>query len=535
MKKWRTGLSLSAIAALAFTVACGNNNSSNAGGSASSPASGSPAASQASAASYKDDLKVAVTAQPPTLDSATTASALALDIAGNIFETLFTLNENYEPTPVLAESYTKSDDGLTYTIKLRQGVKFHNGKELTSDDVVASMNRWLVTSSRAKALLEGANFSALDAGTVELKLAKPNPDVLVLLSAQAAFPAIFPKEVIDSAPAEGITDYIGTGPYKLQEWKQDQYIHLVRNEDYVSPEGEPSGFAGKKEAATPNLYYYFVPDNATRIAGVKSGEYDIADSIPTENFEELSADSGVNLSSYPGGTLTAFLNSSEGAFKNEKLRQAAVAALNADDILLASFANPDLYKLDPGYMNPSQTQWASTAGSEYYNQNDQEKAKQLLQEAGYNGEKIVLLTTPDYSEMYAATLVIQEELKQVGFNVDVLSSDFPTFLKTKDEHSKWNLMVTSNGYQLIPPQLLAVTQSWVGLDDAQVKASVATISSATDSAAAKAEWDKLQGYLYEHAYSAVIGHYNEVVATSKKVEGFSQFVGPVVWNAKVAK
>lgn len=115
-KKWRSGLGLSAAAVLAFTVACSNGNNNNGGSNASGSASpaNSSTASQPAAASYKDNLKIAVTAQPPTLDSATTASALALDIAGNIFETLFTLNGNYEPTPVLAESYEKSEDGLTY-------------------------------------------------------------------------------------------------------------------------------------------------------------------------------------------------------------------------------------------------------------------------------------------------------------------------------------------------------------------------------------------------------------------------------------
>ena len=105
---------------------------------------------QAEQKEYKDELNIALTAQPPTLDTALTVSAVALDTAGNIFERFYTLNANYEPVPALAESVERSEDGLTYTFALRQGVKFHNGKEMTSEDVVASMNRWLVTSSRAK-------------------------------------------------------------------------------------------------------------------------------------------------------------------------------------------------------------------------------------------------------------------------------------------------------------------------------------------------------------------------------------------------
>src|SRR5690625_6811466 len=115
---------------------------------------------------YKDELHVAITAQPPTLDPSMTVSQVALNAASNIFETLFTLNEQYEPVPMLAESVDISDDGKTYTIKLREGIKFHNGKEMTSEDVVASMNRWVETSSRAKSLLTDATFEAEDDYTV---------------------------------------------------------------------------------------------------------------------------------------------------------------------------------------------------------------------------------------------------------------------------------------------------------------------------------------------------------------------------------
>ncbi|MCL6459016.1 MAG: ABC transporter substrate-binding protein [Gorillibacterium sp.] len=484
---------------------------------------------------YKDELNIALTAQPPTLDSAVTVSAVALDTAGNIFEQLYTLNAAYEPVPVLAKSYERSDDGLTYTFILRQGVKFHNGKEMTSEDVVASMNRWLITSSRAKVLLVDAKFEAVDSYTVKLTVKQATSDILILIASQAQFPSIMPKEVVDSATAEGIQEYIGTGPYKFQEWKQDQYIHLVRYDDYQSGEGEPSGFYGSKAAPTANLYFHFVTDHATRIAGIKTGKYDIADSIPIENYDELEADKNVNLLSFPGGALTAFLNTTEGLLADIKYRQAILAALDNEEIMLASFAKPELYSLAPGYLNTNQVQWTTDAGKDYYNQANPEKAKQLLKEAGYNGEEITLLTTKDYAEMYSATLVIQEQLRKIGMNVKVDSYDFPTFLETKNDRSKWDLFVASTGYQLTPPQLLAVNPDWAGLSDEKVKNALASIRGAATPEEAKKEWEKLQAYLYEIGSSTVIGHYNGVVATTKKLEGFELFEAPIVWNARVAK
>lgn len=508
---------IAVLAVSMLLVACGDKDSGSGSGE------------------YKDELHIALTAQPPTLDSAMTVSNVALDTANHIFETLLTMNENYEPTPMLAASVDVSDDGLVYTFKLREGIKFHNGKEMTAEDVEASMNRWVVTSSRAKTLLTNAKFEAVDTYEVKLTVERPSSDVLTILATRAQFPAIMPKEIIESAPAEGVAEYIGTGPYQFKEWRQDQYIHLVRYDDYQSLDTPSSAYAGKKEAPTENLYYHFVTDHSTRIAGVKTGQYDIALSIPTENYDELASDNNLELLTFPGGTLTAFLNTSEGLLSDVRYRQAVLAAMNNDEIMLASYAKEDLYSLAPGYMNTNQVLWHNDAGSEYYNQANAEKAKQLLADAGYDGEEITLLTTRDYGEMYTATLVIQEQLRQIGMNVKVENFDFPTFLETKNDRSKWDLFVASTGYQITPPQLLAVTPDWAGLHDATVADALVAIRGAATPEEAKQHWEELQGYLYEIGSSTVIGHYNNVVAISKSTEGFVLFESPIVWNAKVAK
>lgn len=484
---------------------------------------------------YKSEVNIAVTAQPPTLDPSMTVSQVALNIAGNVFETLYTLNANYEPVPMLAESVDISEDGKTYTFKLREGVKFHNGEEMTSEDVVASMNRWVVTSSRAKALLTNAKFEVQDPSTVVLTLENATSDVLIILATKAQFPAIMPAELVAAASAEGVDKYIGTGPFKFEEWKQDQYIHLVKNEDYKAVEAEASGLSGKKEAFVEDVYYHFVTDHSTRIAGIQTGQYDIAESIPLESYEQLSSSDDVKVHSYDGGALTAFYNTNEGLLADVKIREAITTGLKMDEILLASFANEDLFTLNPGYMNLNQAQWATNAGEDIYNLGDVEKAKQLLKDAGYNGEEVTLLTTKDYAEMYTATLVIQEQLRQMGVNVKVENFDFPTFLERKNNHSKWDIFVASTGYQLTPPQLLAVTPDWAGTKDAKITELLTAIRSAESPEVAKEKWDELQGYLYEYLPSTVIGHYKSLIASTNQLEGFTVFEAPIIWNMKVNK
>ena len=484
---------------------------------------------------YKDTLNIAVTAQPPTLDASLTASTLSLTIAGNIFEQLITMNENYQPTPELAESVDTSDDGLVYTFHLRKDVKFHNGQDFKADDAVASMNRWLEVSARPKALLGGSVFEKVDDYTVTMTVPKPTSDVLTIVATRTFFPTIMPKDVIEGAGEEGVKEYIGTGPYKLEEWKQDQYIHLKKYDGYKPVETASSAYSGKKEAATPNLYFYFVSDHATRIAGIKTGEYDVAESMPLENYDELAGESGLALHSRPSGSLNAFFNTQDGLLADVKYRQAIMAALDTKEIMLASFASEDHFTLAPGYMNINQPQWAVTNGEEFYNQADPEKAKALLAELGYAGETITLLTTQDYREMYSAIIVIQEQLRQVGINAEVANFDFPTFMEKKADHSKWDIFVTSNGYNIIPAMILAVNPSWAGFNAPEVAGYLDAIRGAADDAGAKAKWSELQQFMYEYGSSTALGHYKTLMATTDKVEGFVYFDQPIYWNAKVAK
>ena len=137
--------------------------------------------------------------------------------------------------------------------------------------------------------------------------------------------------------------------------------------------------------------------------------------------------------------------------------------------------------------------------------------------------------------MYTATLVIQDQLKKAGFNVKVDNYDFPTFLETKNDLSKWDLFVASTGYQLTPPQMLVVTPDWAGLDHDTVKNGIVALRGAATPEDAKQEWEKIQTFLYEYGAATVLGHYNSVIATTKNVEGFAVQDSFIIWNAKASQ
>src|SRR5699024_3248288 len=127
----------------------------------------------------------------------------------------------------LADS-VETEDNQTFNFKLRQGVKFHNDEEMMAEDVIASMERWQETSPLTGSIFDDATWEAEDDYTVTLTLSKPSALTLDTIATVKHAPAIMPKEIVESADAEGVTEYVGTGPYKLVEWKQDQHIHLER-------------------------------------------------------------------------------------------------------------------------------------------------------------------------------------------------------------------------------------------------------------------------------------------------------------------
>lgn len=478
------------------------------------------------------ELHVALNTQPPSLDPHIGTATATKDAARPIFETLVTLNENYEVQPMLAESYDQSEDGLEFTFNLREGILFHNGEEMTAEDVVASLERWIERSGRAKNAIGEGKFEIVDEYTVKLILPQPSVGALHVLAMPNQFGAIMPKEVIENAAADGVQEYIGTGPFKFVEWKQDQYIQYERYEDYQSPEGEPSGLAGKREALVDDLYVHFVADSSTRVAGLTTAEYDIGISMPLDSYEQIERTNDLrNEIALSSGPVLVF-NKKEGIFADPAMRHAFNTALDYEEILLAGFTNPEFYRLSPGIMFPEQTDWFTDAGEENYNVNDQELAKQMFEEAGYNGEEITIMTTRDYDYMYNIAITAQAQLERIGINVKLDVLDWPTMLSRQTEASAYDIFTTGFSTVTDPTQHLIFDPAYGGWnDDAKTAELIEKIRTSLTPADAYPHWEELQ----EHTWTTQLpyirfGDHYVLYTYNEDVEGFSQFEGIVLWN-----
>lgn len=506
---------------------CSSNSSTPAttetGGKASTPAAGG-------------ELNVAINTQPATLDPHTSTATILTELSRHIYEQLFALDSSFQVVPMLAESVDESEDGTTYTFHLRQGILFHNGKEMKAEDVVASLNKWKELSSKAKAVIPEATFTEVDEYTVEMKIPQRVYGVLTLLADNGQFAAIMPKEVAESASPTGATEYIGTGPFKFVEWKQDQYIHVTKFEDYAPVDLPTNGLSGKKEALVDDIYFHIVTDPSTRVAGIQSGQYDIALTLPPDNYEMLSNNPNLKTEMALKGSVGFIYNKADRIFANQKMRQAFNAALDMDSIMLAAFSEEEFYRIAPGFMLEEQVDWASEVGSDRYNVKDPELAKQLLEEAGYNGEEIKILSTREYEYMYNSAVVIKEIMEEIGVNVTIEVVDWATLLDLRTDPTGYDAFVTGFPLVMTPPQLLYLSPTWPGwTNDEQITKLIAQLNASKDAQEAKASWDQLQDYMYDYVPISKFGDYYEYYGVSNKVSGMTILDGMILWNTSVEK
>jgi peptide/nickel transport system substrate-binding protein len=484
-----------------------------------------------------DEIKVAYPVQPPTLDPQITTAVAAKDLARPIFETLFTLNSKYQAVPMLAEKVEQSDGGKTYTFTLRKGIKFHNGKELTAADVVASMNRWVEKNGATKTVIGSAKFVEKDNNTVAITLDKPSLDLLLTIASAKQYAGIMPKEVIESSDsAKGITTYIGTGPYKLVEWKQDQYVLYTKFDDYKPLDSAPDGLAGKKEAMVKNLRVSFVTDLSTREIGLQSGEYDIANNLQPDSYEKIKKDSSIKTFQFINTSMNLVFNKKSGPFTNLKLRQAVNAALDFDQIFKANPGIPEFYRIDSNYMFKEQTDWYFPAPAGLFNQKNPEKAKQLLAEGGYDGKEIRFMTTRDYPYYYDHAVVIKDQLEKIGMKVKLDVYDWTTLTDLRNKPDKWELI--NGGFSLVttPSTTAIFNPSYFGwTSDDKLTQKLAEMTTAGTLDEEKQKWKEAQQLAWDYLPIIKYGDLFAFTATTKKVEGYEEFEGVKLWNIKVFK
>ena len=388
------------------------------------------------------------------LDPSFTTAYITRNFGYMVYDTLFAQDAKGTPKPQMVDKYTTSKDGKQWSFTLRPGLKFHDGNAVTAADCVASLQRWGARDSIGRAMgAAGAEWKAVDASNFTLTLKEPFGLVLDALAKPSGFPPVIMPERLAKMPATApLTEVMGSGPFlfKRDEWVPGNKAVFVRNPNYIGRTEPPSGLSGNKRPHFDRVEWPYLPDSNSSTAALKNGEVDLIEQVPPDYITPLRADPNIKLGS--GGSYQGFIvmNQLHPPFNNPKVRQAVLHAVNQEKFVAAMG-----YPLDMRLTycstwficgGPNQTD----AGAEPYRKPDLAKAKQLLAEGGYKGEKIVVLLPTDISYLNAAALVTIQTLKSIGMNVDAQSSDWATITgrrakKEAPEAGGWNVYVTVAG------------------------------------------------------------------------------------------
>ncbi len=270
------------------------------------------------------------------------------------------------------------------------------------------------------------------------------------------------KEIVEKFGADVITEHIGTGPFYFDEVNMGQNVVLKRNDNYTPLEGEPSGLAGKRVAYLDKVTIEFVPEESVRIAGLQSGQFAFVDEVSTDRYQEIEMFPNIEPTVCNFGTIGVIaFNCGETPFDEKSMRKAVAHAINPVELATAQVGDEKFWFVEDGSWFKEGTIWYdANAGEGVYNTQDLEKAKAYIEESGYNGEVFKILGRKADVFASSGALVLQNQLKNIGMNVEVELYDRSTYfdyVKSGD----WNIVLSRWSDMSPDPQ---VFEPWTGTD-----------------------------------------------------------------------
>ena len=390
-----------------------------------------------------------------TLDPIWTTQTIATIHGMMVYDTLFSTDHDLNPQPQMVDKWTVTDDRLVYTFTLRDGLKFHDGSPVTTKDVIASLKRWAARDGAGRQLLSYTiSLEATDDKTFVMKLKAPYGLVIdTLAKTTAAAPFIMREKEALVDPFQQIQEVVGSGPFvfKRDEWVPGSKTVYEKFKDYVPRKEPASGHAGGKVVKVDRVEFIWLSDPQTAQAALVAGEIDYLENPQPDFLPILEGTPDVKLASHPAtGTMGLIqLNHLHPPFNNVKARQAMFYLVNNADYLNTIAADPKLQKLCYSYFGCG-TPVETDAGSEPYKAaKDYKKAMQLFKEGGYNGEPITILHATDHQYINPANLILIQQMRKAGLNLDVQAMDWGTVVsrRTKKEppaQGGWNIYITGS-------------------------------------------------------------------------------------------
>ncbi len=486
-----------------------------------------------------------------SLDPIWTTAYITRNFGYMVYDTLFALDKDLKPQPQMVDTWKVSDDKLNYTFTLRDGLKWHDGTAVRASDCLASVERWGKRDPFGQKLMDAVGTITADSDkTFTIHLKTPFPLILNALGKLSSnVPFMMPERFAKTDPFEQVTEVDGSGPFKFvkEEWVPGSKAVFVKNKDYVARKEPPSFAAGGKVAKVDRVEWLYIPDTTTAAAALGAGEADWWEQPPSDLVPVLAANKDVTVTTVdPLGNIGILrFNHLLPPFDNPKMREAVLNLVDQKEYMQAVAGDQKYWKTCAALFVCG-TPFASDAGAdELLKGPNIAKAKALIQEAGYKGEKVVLLDATDQPIVHAQALMTAQALGKAGINVQIDANDWGTLVtrrtsKKPISEGGWNLFHTwASAPDMLSPALDAALRgnadkAWFGWpNDPKIESLIDAWFKAPDFAAQKKLVDEIQveAYTTEIPYVQT-GQFVVPTAYRKNIEGIIIAPVPFLWNVE---
>lgn len=490
-------------------------------------------------------LRYALSSIPRTTDPHFRTGIQVRTISFAVYDTLFAVTEDFEPTPQMVDTWTVSDDRMTYEFTLRDGLAWHDGAPVTAEDCVLSIQRWGSRDQVGRLLMDAtARLEPTGDNSFVLELAEPFAFVIESLAKPGSLvPAMMPKRYAETPASEPVTDLVGSGPFRYvpEESREGQLMVFAKNEAYV-PRSEPASWAsGGKVVNIDRLEIIEIPDATTQLNALLNGEIDYLEHISSDLLPLVEAQGSdvARITNSSVVQLVVRVNHLQPPFDNLQVRRALQLAINPDEVVGAVASNPAFARTCTAVFGCG-NQYESDAGAPTANM---ERAMELIAESGVDqSQPITQLLVANASTLTPVGEVMAETLRRLGFTVDQQIVDFPTFAQRRQNQGPaseggWNIANTTirTVESSTPIESRAVltngTDAWWGWpDDPESEALRLEFSREFDQARRLELAEQIQERIYENVSYLPVGELLALSVASGRLENVLDAPTNFFWN-----
>lgn len=499
----------------------------------------------AAPAAAQDTLRIRLNADIRSTDPGANRDANTDGVVWHMLEGLVALRGDATVAPMLAERIEVSEDGRAYAFTLREGVRFHNGQPLTAADVAFALARYMrrETNWRCRGDLDSAvtRMTAVetpDERTVVMRLEQPSALFLTTLArTDCGQTGIWHRDSLN--PDGTWRAPVGTGPFRLGEWRRGQFIELTRFAEYAALPGEPDGMAGNKAPLVERVRFQIIPDEAAARAALLAGNIDILPDARTRDLGDFRNRPGFTIHSHPSMDLQVILMQTRDPLLSDvRMRRAVALALDVPELVRA---------VTEGTSRPSRSPIPVTSG--FFTEamaavppRDLAAARRLAAEAGYRGQRLRIVTTRRYEAFYEIAVLAQDMLREAGIETELEVIEWATQL---DRYTRGDYQLMAFGFSArLDPSLSfemftgpKATQPRKVWDNPDVQAMLEATMRETDPARRRATFEAIHRRLLEDV--PMVALYSSVThgVTPRHVQGFRSWAvdAPRAWGVRLSR